>query len=331
MNTNLNKYFSIIIIALLVIVSFTLGIYLLNFHGGFSSDHGFWGNFGNYFGGVVTPLASIATLIWLLLFNNHQWRQGIDQIERVEKDRTINNLEFYLHSCISSLQLLTHTKIEPPDYNLLLERIISLNHEIIGYKIKGNSCIVFKNENKIEILRDQDVFSLIHFSIGKIGKEYTKTIIYDNNLIGQKNIILSFLGSMSYLLAYLTRLKNRGYDQLSIKYTLTLFNEYYKVLFEIGIVERNHYRDFMLLRDYPYLEEGLKSNLIDAIYSNLMLRDKKYSHLSGSDIKLLAKPFNENTFETKYIYGIEKYDEYFIWDSNHLSKISKEDLAIYLQ
>lgn len=316
-------------ISLIVIVFLTLGVYLFNFHNGFSSDHSFWGNFGSYFGGVVTPLATIATLIWLLLFNNSQWRQGIKQLEMIEKERSLNNLEFYLQSSISKMQGLINITLFPSEFIFLIEEIKRRNAEIESYKIDDKTLVIYKKGDKVELLRDCNVFTIIHFSISKIGITDTKELIFDKNMIGQKNIILGFLGNMSYLLGYLTRLNNLGYDQLSIKYTLSLFNEYYSLLNQLGIVEENHFRDFMTLRDFPFKINRIQYDFDKDMLFNISSRESKYSELTLNDIKLVAKPFNKTTYETKYIYYIQQFDEYFMWDSNRLLKISKEDYSCY--
>jgi len=324
MNTKIRKYFITIIIVLIIIVITTLSLYLFKFNGDLSSEHSFWGDFGSYFGGIVGPLATILTLLWLLIININQWQQSIAQFEKVEHERMINNFELHLRSITEKLQSLIKIKLKPNNYYLLIEQLKQDGSPIQNYQQKETEIIINLEDDKIVVLSEEDVFSLLNFVQKYYNNKVAKKYIFDENIVGQKHIILGFLGQMSYLLGYLTRLRNRGYDQFSIKYILSLYDVYYRQLYEVGLVEQLHYRYFMVLRDLPFVEEKLKTRIHPEVYLTILNKDDKYKNLNLNDIKLVLNYINKETFETKYVFHIDSTNEYFVWESTKLNKINKD-------
>lgn len=68
----------VLAIALVVVIA---AIYAYNFSGGFSSEQGVWGQFGDFMGGVVNPLLNLVT-IWLLVGTFNQQQQAVQAAQK---------------------------------------------------------------------------------------------------------------------------------------------------------------------------------------------------------------------------------------------------------
>lgn len=97
------KYFGLIAAAALILL-LTIGVYVYHFYGilnyGIASSTDAWGQFGDYFGGILNPLLSFIALICLIqslsLQNqaNSDLRAELKQTKQHEKLRSFNLLFF---------------------------------------------------------------------------------------------------------------------------------------------------------------------------------------------------------------------------------------------
>ena len=66
----------------LVIIAGLMALYFFHFHGGFSSDPGIWGQFGDYLGGLINPMIGLIT-IWLLTVS---MRQNLIMLKQAQEE-----------------------------------------------------------------------------------------------------------------------------------------------------------------------------------------------------------------------------------------------------
>nr|WP_216293265.1 hypothetical protein [Delftia acidovorans]MCA1066832.1 hypothetical protein [Delftia acidovorans] len=157
------KYASILIAASIVLL-ITTGIYFYHFYGvlsySISSNTDAWGQFGDYFGGIMNPLLSFMALICLIqsltLQNqaNSDLRVELQQTKQHEKLRSFNLLFFNLIEAQKS-QISDFSIKSPPGPGSQkisgIEAILHLEEKIEGLRQKGAS-----DEQIYEYLKDID-------------------------------------------------------------------------------------------------------------------------------------------------------------------------------
>ncbi|CAM4403989.1 hypothetical protein [Bordetella pseudohinzii] len=145
------KYFGLIAAAFFVLL-LTIGVYVYHFYGtlnyGVSSDTDAWGQFGDYFGGILNPLLSFIALICLIqsltLQNqaNADLRAELKQTKQHEKLRSFNLLFFNIIEAQKTQigHLSIKTKIEEASQTISgIDAILHLEKEIETLREGGAS------------------------------------------------------------------------------------------------------------------------------------------------------------------------------------------------
>jgi uncharacterized membrane protein len=86
-----------------LLVSLTVILYFLNFHGGFSPNSSDWGAFGSYIGGVIGVILSCVNMLILTItlreqikFNNEEKIRNEKEKERMRKENIIIKINEYM-------------------------------------------------------------------------------------------------------------------------------------------------------------------------------------------------------------------------------------------
>ena len=85
---NINTITLILILFLIISV---FSSYILNFNNGISNEQAIWGSFGDYIGGILNPLLTFITIIYLI--KSHSLQQA--ETKEIQKE---NSLALYLRS-----------------------------------------------------------------------------------------------------------------------------------------------------------------------------------------------------------------------------------------
>ncbi|EMY63538.1 hypothetical protein [Leptospira terpstrae] len=145
---NVDKNFRILIIPIFTII-LIFGLYILKFNYGISDEQAVWGSFGDYIGGILNPILTFITIIYLIKSHTLQ----IDETREIQNenrlsiyvrslDQISNDLfEFYKKSCI----------IGHVEYSYLgaLENILRIELLDLDLKISVNIENLEERYNKI--------------------------------------------------------------------------------------------------------------------------------------------------------------------------------------
>lgn len=169
----------VIAIFALALISLVLGNYLINFPYNMSTDQAVWGQFGDYFGGVLNPILSFFALIGLLFTLRSQQIESKRTSDR-HKEQVFESRLFQLlslsHSAVSSIKF-----VQPSNPPVEFE-----GHRAIGYAL-----------NRLQ----QDYFSKA--DRGESSKMYEKMLPEFNKWKNSYwSAVASYLESMQFLIVY---------------------------------------------------------------------------------------------------------------------------------
>lgn len=131
-NFNLNKvdrWISVISIILIIVLLFVILLYLFMFNAGLSLNHSNWGEFGDFWGGIVGSIISLFAVILLFFtyrlqreelskstaaLNNQNEQMNVQQFENIvfklldRKDEVINRMDFNNRHGIGAIKELNY-------------------------------------------------------------------------------------------------------------------------------------------------------------------------------------------------------------------------------
>ena len=93
----------------LLLVLGVLAFYVVTFSTGVSGSQEVWGQFGDYFGGLLNPILSFFAFVGLLFTVNVQLKAGVDNEARHEEqmfDSRMFQLLSFIHVAVSSLKII---------------------------------------------------------------------------------------------------------------------------------------------------------------------------------------------------------------------------------
>jgi hypothetical protein len=159
---------SIIITSLIGITS--LVIYVIQFGGGLSVSHSVWGEFGDFFGGVISPLVAILAFITVL----YNFDLSKDQFQKNAENSTFFSLLDLHNKKVSSITYLMENKLEIQSfhafklYNEAFKRLASIQ------LINLAKHLICENIDAIGV----NGYRLLWEKLSKLTKEFINEDVY---------------------------------------------------------------------------------------------------------------------------------------------------------
>ena len=170
-----------------VVTFIALTAYLWKFNDGtFSTNKGDWGTFGDYFGGILNPLAGVVSLILLSHVSL--------QVAKIDENRSKTEIASQKAIALSNLKIDAYKKLDkllskfentviPPNPGTA-DKLLLLREQYINYFIIYTHLIDFKGSNSADVIEmmtqiietAQEVDELSEKSTSEWDKHYPKLV-----------------------------------------------------------------------------------------------------------------------------------------------------------
>lgn len=284
-------------------------LYFTVFHAGFSTDSSDWGNFGSYVGGIISPILSFATIVFLIFQNRDQRKQFEEEIALQKKNTEKLKTEQECRQIEAAISNLIDRLMEPINKQIPGTRMIEL-YKIMypGFTFTiqpDRNETTGEDENGTHIkIADSSIFNRLTESINEIGPEKTYDLFITKNEFLLKNEIITFNFLCEYLAGLVLKLDNNGYSKYTLKYYLSIIYPIYEILSVLGIANKEYFIIVKLFQELPIkgpnfstsidgLKEGIVDELNQSIFvnkkinnTNEIIIDKKSFALMGRDLVL---------------------------------------------
>lgn len=239
-----------------------LSTYFFNFSDELSDNPDDWANFGSYVGGLLTPIFTVSTLIWLIY-------TFISQYEIQRKISRMANLEKQLDSAKEHLMEIVKIQITPVKAHKLYQRFVEINDEIDSVRVQNKDLILkYKNGKGLIFENNWDFFSFLALARNELGASQAKIFLYDEDKLFIRHHINTFVAMIQHFLLISVKLYKEGYDPYAIYHILSLFNDQMAFLHGLGILDDATYENYLLQQSNPYAPVHAsvdKKNIIDAL------------------------------------------------------------------
>ncbi|RLV58613.1 hypothetical protein D5018_16465 [Parashewanella curva] len=308
---------SILNIVLIALVAFLLvfGIYAVNFPNGLSDQNVDWGNFGSFFGGVLSPLLSFISIIYVVKATQAQIKAASDstreQINTANKNLRLELIEIKKENLKSDilkmLEKAVDNALKAKSTNKMLVALQSVYFEDIEFPAQeGIDFYVLRyKKNKIEALipTKLDVVQMIstYTSLVQNIYEYRNEAITEQeaNKIAYQHLYIEDKGFISKDLSEFTRQSNEitlllfdlignGYSFARAQYYARAIYPHIEKLSKFSIFDKFALGNLSLIYTAP-TETNL--DFIGA-YKDLLVRELNFSlkvSLESEDMSIIQQ------------------------------------------
>lgn len=268
---NMNKIAKNILRIVLVVIMITLLPYVIIFNKGLSLDSNDWSNFGAYFGGVVTPVATLITLFWLIYSFDKQMQDmkliNKKTIEKIDREKKMELLNFYLTESQSRVELFRkeyhYKKAHAIEYfDLIKVELEEKDYIVKDYKRENYDVQVVALKNGVVnnlLYYEKSIWTIVFEFIGRVGEEKAK-IFFENGgfSIGTMHM-KSYVTQLTYLYRLLLSssklLEELELDNFVVRNLLSEQISQIKVLKKIDFIDDYLFYSIMSLLDKPDVGE----------------------------------------------------------------------------
>lgn len=219
----------VIITVLSVIVA--VGFYIYTFGFSLSNDHSTWAEFGAFFSGVLGPILTIGSILFLYASTTSQIEGIKIQNEISSQEKQVERISNFLHNEMTN----EHFFIVSPqrafkDFNWEL-------NDIEMFELGENTHRYYnKKEDHSFIYGNSNIFGFINSYIRLSNSaQLTRSALIDDNDFLIKAKIETFNIQFQFLLSLCYDLLGKGYDLTSIRFILAEPFEQVKLLNKIGV------------------------------------------------------------------------------------------------
>lgn len=301
---------------LIAVIMVVLIPYIIVFNNGISKSSNDWSNLGSYFGGIVTPFVTVATLFWLIYSYTHQLKQlevtNQMQQDKLLRESKVEKLNFYLEEARSRVQLFrdeyhyrTVNAIEY--YDLILVELEAKGWTVeeynqIDYDLKVKC---YKGEeHNVLFYYEKKIWRIIYEFIGRVGKDKAVEFFKNGGFAEGEIHMSSYATQLKYLYGLLLKasylLDELDIDNFIIRNMLSEQVEAMKVLKDLKIIDNQTFYSIMTLVDKP--DVVIKRSDTIHLFNGLNYEfEEKYKSKLNLDKTYIFRHINHEILNDEYI------------------------------